>query len=123
MPIPERDLNAQERTWIREILNAHQLWSDVDFSATRVVGKCDCGECKTVYLDSAAPQNPSLHGTRGYIGSIEIRTTNGFGITVTLDQLDGKLSELFVNHVDLHDPGNRPFPEEWQELEHLVVPM
>jgi hypothetical protein len=123
MPVPERELSARERTWIHEILAAHELWSDVDFSATRVVGKCDCGECRTVYLDSATPQNPSLHGTRGYIGRIEIRTTNGFGITITMDQRDGKLYELYVNHVDLSDRGNRTFPENWEELAHLVVAM
>jgi hypothetical protein len=119
--IPARDLNAQERAWIQDILNTNTLWSDVDLSATKVVAECDCGECRTVYLDS--PENPSVRGTRGYIGRIEIRTNNDFGITVTLDQLDGKLSELYVNAVDLSDDGSRPFPEQWGELVHIVEPM
>lgn len=88
--IPARDLSPQEYAWIQEILNANELWSDARFSATRVVAVCDCGECRTAYLDG--PQTPSLQGTRGYIGRIEIRTDNDFGITVTLDQLDGKQS-------------------------------
>ncbi len=120
-PIPARDLSVQERSWVQEILNTNRLWSDVDLSATRVVAECDCGECRTAYLDS--PQNPSVRGTRGYIGRIEIRTNNEFGITVTLDQLDGKLSELYVNAVDLSDDGSRPFPEQWGELAHIVEPM
>ena len=119
--IQARDLNAQESVWIQEIVDSNKLWSDVDLGNTKVVAECDCGECKTAYLDG--PQNPSLRGTRGYIGRIEIRTNNEFGITVTLDQLDGKLSELYVNAVDLGDDGSRPFPERWGEIEHIVEPM
>jgi hypothetical protein len=83
-PIPVRDLSGQERAWLQEILNSNPLWSDVDLSTTKVIAECDCGECRTAYLDS--PQNPAVNGTRGYIGRIEIRTDNEFGITVTLDQ-------------------------------------
>lgn len=119
--IPARDLNAQERAWIQEILDSNKLWSDVDIGTTKVVAECACGECRTAYLDS--PQNHSLRGTRGYIGRIEIRTNNEFGITVTLDQLDGKLSELYVNAVDLSDEESRPFPEQWAEIAHIVEPM
>lgn len=119
--IPARDLNAQERSWIQEILNTNRLWSDLDLSATKVVAECDCGECRTAYLNG--PQNSTVKGTRGYIGRIEIRTNNDFGITVTLDQSDGKLSELYVNAVDLSDDGSRPFPKQWDELAHIVVPM
>ena len=119
--IPARDLNTQECAWIQEIANSNKLWSDVDLGSTRVIAECDCGECRTAYLDS--PQNPARRGTRGYIGRIEIRTNNEFGITVTLDQLDGKLSELYVNAVDLSDEGSRPFPEQWGEIVHVVEPM
>src|SRR5271156_5305587 len=108
-PIPARSLSAQERGWMQEILDSNRLWSDVDLSTTKVIAECDCGECRTAFLDS--PQNQSLRGTRGYIGRIEIRTNNEFGITVTLDHLDGKLSELYVNAVDLSDEGSRRFPE------------
>jgi len=88
-----------------------------------VVAQCGCGECRTVYLDSDRPQNASLRGTRGYIGRIEIRTTSDFGITITLDQFDGKLDELYVNYVDLSDDGHRPFPHDWDESTHLVQAM
>lgn len=120
-PIPSRELSRQERTWIQEILNSSALWSDLDPSATKVVAECDCGECRTAYLDS--PQNLAAKGTCGYIGRIEIRTDDEFGITITLDQLDGKLSELYVSAVDLSDDGSRPFPDHWGELAHIVEPM
>jgi hypothetical protein len=64
-----------------------------------------------------------LQGLRGYIGRIEIRTNNDFGITVTLDQADGKLGELYVNAVDLSDESQRPFPEKWEEIAHIVEAM
>jgi hypothetical protein len=119
--IPARDLNAQERAWIQEIVNTKKLWSDVDLGTTKVVAECDCGECQTVFLDS--PQNPLFRGTRGYIGRIEITTNNKFGITVALDQLDGKLYGLYVNALDLTHEGSRPFPDRWVEIGHIVVPM
>jgi hypothetical protein len=119
--VPARDLSGRERVWIQEILNSDPRWSDVDLSETKVIAECDCGECRTAYLDG--PQNQAVIGTRGYIGRIEIRTDNDFGITVTLDQLDGRLSELYVNALDLSDDGSRPFPDHWGELAHIVEPM
>jgi len=121
--VPKRRLNERERAWVAEILQHHPLWSDVNVSDTEIVAECGCGECKTVYLDSIMSQNPLCKGTRGYIGRVDIRTTNGFGITVTLDQCDGKLSELYVNYVDLSDGGCRPFPLDWEESAHLVQAM
>jgi hypothetical protein len=122
-PIKPRALSTQERFWIREILEHNPKWADVDIGATQVVAECDCGECKTVFLDSSSPQNPSLSGTKGYVGRIEIRSYDDFGITVALDQLDGKLSGLYVNAIDLREPGDRPFPEQWQEKGHIVISM
>jgi hypothetical protein len=123
MEVSKRPLSVRERAWVDEILQLHPLWSDVDVSETRIVAQCGCGECKTVYLDSDKPQNPTLKGTRGYIGRIDIRTTSDFGITITLDQCDGSLSELYVNCVDLAADGRRPFPQDWEESAHIVESM
>jgi hypothetical protein len=122
-PISPRPLSEQERSWIREILERNPLWADVDLGDTRAVALCDCGTCRTVYLGSSAPQNPSLVGTKGYIGRIEIMTHDNFMITITLDQHDGMLSELYVNPLDLLDPGDRVLSDQWQEKTHTVVPM
>jgi hypothetical protein len=122
-PIPERALTGQERAWIEEILQANASWADVDVSGTRVWGKCDCGQCKSVFLRSDTPQNPSLAGSRGYIGRVEIRTADDFGITITLDHLDGALDELYVNYVDLGDKGDRALGDHWFEVAHTAVGM
>jgi hypothetical protein len=122
-PISPRPLSEQERSWIREILEQNPRWADVDLSDTQAVAECDCGNCRTIYLHSSAPQNASLAGTKGYVGRIEIMTTDNFMISITLDQSDGVLSELYVNPLDLLEPGNRPFPDQWQEKGHTVIPM
>lgn len=122
-PIAPRPLSARERTWVREILEHNPRWADVDISGTVVVARCGCGACRSVYLDSPLPQNPSLAGTKGYIGRIEITTTDDFLITVTLDQLNGRLSELYIDPLDLNEPGTRQLPEIWQEKTHTVIRM
>jgi hypothetical protein len=119
--ISPRELSTRERAWVQEILATDPQWSGTDIRRLKVVAECSCGECRSGYLEG--PQNLNAKGTRGYIGRIEIRTNNEFGITVTLDQLDGKLSELYVNAVDLGDAGLRPFPDNWTELAHIVERM
>jgi len=47
-------------------------------------------------LSSEAPSKPNQRGTRGYIGRLDIRTDDNFGITITLDQYDGSLYELYI---------------------------
>ena len=121
--VTPRPLTAREELWIREILEHNPRWADVDLMDTRVVAECDCGNCGSVYLESSAAQNPGLVGTKGYVGRIEIRTIDDFGITITLDQKDGRLSELHVNPIDLREPGDRALPDEWREKGHVVKPM
>lgn len=111
----------QERSWVREILEHNPKWADVDIESIWVIAECDCGKCKTVFFDSDAPQNPPLARTKGWVGRIEIRTDDDFGITVALDQLNGKLVGLYVDAVDLREPGNRPFPECWGERGRTVI--
>jgi hypothetical protein len=124
-PITPRVLSQQERSWIREIIEHNPRWADVDadLEGIRAVAECDCGTCNSVYLESVSPQNPSLAGTKGYVGRIEIITFDDFMITITLDQIEGKLYELYVNSLDLREPGDRRPSELWQEKAHIVTPM
>jgi hypothetical protein len=121
--ITPRPLSAQEQSWIQEILEHDPQWADVELIGTQVVAECGCGKCRTVYLDSLSPQNPSLAGTKGYIGRIEISTVDNFLITITLDQKDGRLSELYVDPLDLNEPGDRILPDQWREKGHVVTRM
>jgi hypothetical protein len=121
--ITPRPLSQRERTWVREIMEHNPRWADVDIKGTMVVARCDCETCQTIYFDSPLPQNPSLAGTKGYIGRIEITTVDYFLITVTLDQLDGRIHELDVNPLDLIEPGTRTLADVWEEKTHTVTPM
>jgi hypothetical protein len=122
-PIIPRPLNAFELPWVQEILEGHPDWANADLGNTRVVAECDCGNCSAVYLEAEFPQIPHLHGTRGYIGRIEVRTNNDFGITVTLDQRDGRLDQLYVDFLDISEKGDRPRPLKWQEIAHAYTRM
>jgi hypothetical protein len=121
--IEPRSLTPQEKRWIEEILKSNLRWADVEMHDTQVVAECDCGKCRTVYLDSPAPQNPSLAGSFGYIGEILIRTSDDFMLTITLDQRDGRLSELYVDPLDLREPGDRTLADQWHETSHTVRSM
>jgi hypothetical protein len=104
-------------------LEQNPRWADVDLNNAQAVAVCDYGKCRTIYLQSSAQQNPSLPGTRSYVGRIEIMTEDNFMITITLDQSDGVLSELYVNPLDLLELGNRTLPDQWREKSHIVIPM
>ena len=122
-PIEPRPLTEQERGWVQEILESHPDWADVDVSSMEVIAVCGCGKCGTIYFGNKLPQNPRLQGTRGYIGRIYINTTNEFFIEITLDQIDGNISELYVNYVDVSPAGDRTSPGLWKELSHKVEKM
>ena len=121
--IEPRSLSSQERSWIREILEKHPQWADVDLNAAQVIAQCDCGKCKTVFLASLASQNRLLAGTKGWVGRIEIMTTDDFMITVGLDQNEGNLSGLYVDALDLRELEDRSFPDQWHEIAHVVTRM
>lgn len=52
----------------------------------QIVAECDCGNCNAAYLKAESNQNPYIEGAKGYIGRVESRTVEAFGITVTLDE-------------------------------------
>jgi hypothetical protein len=123
MQNPSRPLTLQEQSWIKEILDGHPEWSELDPSNTRVTAESVTGNARTVKLSTGASPIPSLRGTNGYLGRVEIRTADNFGITITLDQHDGSLEELYVDFLDLEESGDRPRPREWQELAHVNTKM
>jgi hypothetical protein len=118
-----RSLTQQERSWVAEILSGHTEWSEVDVNEIHVLREHTTGNMRTVELSNGKNPIPSLRGTRGYIGRIEARTADNFGITVTLDQYNGLLAELHIDFLDLQEPGNRAKPNEWKELVHIYTKM
>lgn len=121
--ITPRPFNHHEQLWVQEILQGHPDWADVDLSTTQITAECQCANCDTAYLEAESPQNPRLRGTKGYIGRIEIRTADSFGITITLDQHDGNLDQLYIDFLDLEEKGDRTRPSNWLELAHIYTRM
>lgn len=58
-------------------------------------------------------------GSAGFIGRVVIVTVDGSLIEVRLDQVNGRLQELFVLFVDPKQP-DRTLPDEWVETSHEV---
>lgn len=123
MQASPRSLTQQERLWVAEILSGHPEWSEVNLNQIYVLDEHINGNMRTMELSKCAIPIPSLRGTKGYLGRIEVRTADNFGLTVTLDQYDGSLQELHIDFLDLQEPGDRFKPNEWQELAHIYTKM
>lgn len=118
-----RPLTPQERPWVTEILSGHLEWFKVDLNEIHVRAESSTGNMHTMKLSKGTFQVECLRGTKGYLGRIEMRTADNFGITVTLDHYDGSLKEFHVDFLDLEEPGDRPQHQEWLELAHVYTKM
>jgi hypothetical protein len=123
MQSPLRSLTQQEQSWIREILNGNPEWTSFDPSSIRILAESVVGNSRTMKLYTENPSRRDQRGTKGYIGRVEIRTADNFGITVTVDQHDGLPDELYVDFLDLEERGDRLPPAEWEELAHIYTRM
>ena len=118
-----RPLTQQEKSWVKEILDVNPEWTDVSVSSIEVNAESVAGNSHTIRLHMEGPPKQNQGGTKGYLGRLEIRTADNFGITVTLDQHDGSLDELYVDYLDLEEMGDRPQPLKWEELAHICTKM
>jgi hypothetical protein len=123
MKIPVRPLTQQEQAWMTEILGGNPEWADISANSISVIEETVSGNSQTMKLFTEAPAKKKLSETKGYVGRLEIRTADNFGITVTLDQYNGLLDELYVDFLDLEEKGDRPRPLEWEELVHIYTSM
>jgi hypothetical protein len=116
IPIPSRPLTREEQSWVNEILSASKDWADVSIGELFASGRCPCGLCRAVQFEQPAkPQNP--RGTKhGQIGDIDIHTSAGDVINISLYAKNGSLTDLDV----LCEFGFKPVPESWNEIAHYV---
>lgn len=120
--IHPRPLTKREERWIREILQTSDEWKGADISKTQVVAEGPCDEGLSFLLHAPQPQHPNPGSAAGYIGRIVIWNNDNTFIEVRLDQVDGKLRELFVLFVDPKHP-QRGLPDSWVEVSHEATSM
>src|ERR1700712_322549 len=97
-----RPLTQQEQLWVSEILAGNPKWNGVSAALVTVIAEVVEGNSRELKL-SIETAVKGLAGTKGYIGRLDIRTSDNFGVTVTLDQHDGLLDELYIDFLDLEN--------------------
>ncbi len=80
MQTPPRSLTQQEQSWVKEILDLNPEWTDVSVSSIKVNIESVAGNSRTMKLSMDGPLKQNQTGTKGYVGRLEIRTADNFGI-------------------------------------------
>ena len=107
-----RDLTDDERETVYKLLEKAEPEFSEQVAKLRVIGRCGCGECPTVFFE---PHQPSIHeqDLSTYAGTDK----EGGIVAVVLMQKQGRLSQLEFYSVDGRDPW---FPPRAQDLEPYV---
>jgi hypothetical protein len=100
---PARDLSVEERETVIKLLEATESEFSEQVAKLRVVGRCGCGQCPTVFFE---PHEPRVHeqDLSTYAGKDKV----GGIVGVVLMQRQGNLSQLEYYSVDGHDPWYPP---------------
>ena len=109
---PARDLSVEERETVRKLLERADPKFSEQVGKLRVVGRCGCGLCPTIFFE---PDEPEVReqDLSSYVG----RDREGGIVAAMLMQKQGRLSQLEFYSVDGHDPW---FPPRARDLEPLV---
>jgi hypothetical protein len=99
IPTEERQLSSTERGVVELIVSNEVPELRVQLNGLRVVGRCGCGACPTVFFQ------PHVAGEREHeIASYSGNDATGGIVGVLLWQKNGRLSQLEFYSVDGHDP-------------------
>ena len=109
---PVRDLNIEERETVSKLLEGADPTFSAQVDKLRVVGRCGCGMCPTIFFEADEP-GIHEHDLCSYAG----RDREGGIVAAVLMQKQGRLSQLEFYSVDGHDPW---YPPRAQDLEPLV---
>ena len=99
----ERDLSTEEKETVIKLLEAAAPGYSEQVAKLRVVGRCGCGKCPTIFFE---PHELNLHeqDLSTYAG----KDNAGGIVAVVLLQRQGRLSQLEYYSVDGHDPWYPP---------------
>jgi len=96
----KRELTEEERRLLGFLLAGNRdLETQID--RLKVIARCSCGECPTIYFGESLDSEPLTHLTKvvDYCGLAE----NGTTVGVALTERDGKLARLEAWVVDAGD--------------------
>ncbi len=101
-----RDLSSDERETVYKLLEHSDPAYSEQVNQLRVVGRCGCGECPTVFFE---PDEPGVEeqDLSTYAGTDK----EGGIVAVVLMQKRGRLSQLEFYSVDGHHPWSPPQAE------------
>ena len=107
-----RDLTIEEREIVCKLLEGAAPAFSEQVAELRVVGRCGCAKCPTVFFQA---DEPSVHeqDLSTYAG----KDKEGGIVGAVLLQKHGRLSQLEFYSVDGHDPW---YPPRAQDLEPYV---
>lgn len=99
----ERVLTPAEAALVGELCRLEYPSLNSDLGALRVVGRCGCGACPTVFFEPHRPEAKARE-IASYAG-----VDAGGGVTgVALWETEGRFSQLEFWSVDGHDPWSAP---------------
>jgi hypothetical protein len=105
--MPARDLSVEERDTLIKLLETAESTFSEQVATLRVVGRCGCGQCPTVFFERHEP-NVHEQDLSTYVGRDKV----GGLVGVVLMQRRGRLSQLEFYSVDGHDPWYPPAAED-----------
>ena len=104
---PVRELSEKERETVIKLLEATDAGFSDQVATLRVVGRCGCGQCPTVFFEPDEPgvreQDLSTYAGKDKYGGI---------VGAVLMQKHGRLSQLEYYSVDGHDPWCPPAAQD-----------
>lgn len=113
--VDRRQVTAEERGWIHDIVSASPAWAGVQLGDLFVVAECMCG-CRSVVLEEPDHvQNPRMVGHQGLVGEIDLNIrieSRGDVASVLLHYAEGNLSLLEVIWYNFPEP----VPRKWIEF-------
>lgn len=109
VPVQEREMDATERRLMQQLLKAAPIAYLPQLDGLRVVGRCGCGECPTIFFqaDQEGDVESDLVTAQG-------RDSSGGLVAVVLLEKNGALSQLEFYSIDGHSPWSAPSAETLQ---------
>ena len=103
VPVTERQMDALERELVEQLLRDASVDYQRQLDTLRVVGRCGCGECPTVFF-----QVHQQGDAESDLVTAQGRDESGGLVAAVLLEKNGALSQLEFYSIDGHSPWSAP---------------